>query len=132
MDLVSMDTVTMGTVTTKDTDVRRESYFLTMIQIVIAVMGIVTNLIVIIVFLKDKNLRKKIPNICIINQVSRILLSVADPGFPRGGCTNPIGSAINFNVAKFCRNLHGNESNWTEEKGWPRVPSPLRTANVSF
>ena len=66
-----MTTVTMDEVTTTYTDVQGESYFLTMIQNVIAAMGILTNLIVIIVFLKDKNLRKKIPNICIINQVSR-------------------------------------------------------------
>ena len=107
MDTVSMNTVTMDTVTTPDPDVAGESYFLTMIQIIIAASGIVTNLIVIIVFLKDKNLRKKIPNICIINQVSRLVLSMEDSRFPRGGCTNPRVTASNFNVAKFCRKLHG-------------------------
>ena len=131
MDTVSMNTVTMDTVsmntvtTTTDTDVTGELYFLTMIQIVIAVLGIITNLIVIIVFLKDKNLRKKIPNICIINQVSRLVHSMADPRFPRGGCTNPRVSASNFNVAKFCRKLHVNENNWTEGRGGHAFPAPL-------
>ena len=42
------------------------------LQLVIANLGITTNLIVIIVFLNHKKLRRKIPNICIINQVSVI------------------------------------------------------------
>ena len=37
---------------------------------VIASVGIVTNLTVIVVFLNHRKLRRKIPNICIINQVS--------------------------------------------------------------
>ena len=37
--------------------------------LVIACTGMVTNLIVVIVFLNDRKLRRKIPNICIINQV---------------------------------------------------------------
>ena len=137
MHAVSMDPVTTDTVTTTDPDVAGESYFLTMIQIVIAVLGIVTNLIVIIVFSKDKNLRKKIPNICIINQVSRLVLSMADPRFPRGGCTNPRVSASNFNVAKFCRKLHGKERNWTEERGSHAFPAsplepPMFLSNISM
>ena len=35
----------------------------------IASVGIVTNLTVIVVFLTDRKLRRKVPNICIINQV---------------------------------------------------------------
>ena len=42
------------------------------LQLVIASLGITTNLIVVVVFLNHKKLRKKIPNICIINQVSII------------------------------------------------------------
>ena len=38
----------------------------------IACVGIFTNAIVVIVFLNDRKLRKKIPNICIINQVGTI------------------------------------------------------------
>ena len=38
-------------------------------SIVIASVGIVANFTVIVVFLKDKKMRKKIPNIFIINQV---------------------------------------------------------------
>ena len=38
----------------------------------ISSVGIVTNVTVIIVFLNDKKLRKKIPNIFIINQVGLI------------------------------------------------------------
>ena len=39
------------------------------IQVIIASMGVITNIIVVIVFLNDRKLRRKIPNICIINQV---------------------------------------------------------------
>ena len=39
------------------------------LQLVIASLGITTNLIVVVVFLNHKKLRRKIPNICIINQV---------------------------------------------------------------
>ena len=46
-----------------------EPYYLTLIQIAIATSGIITNLIVVMVLLKDEKLRAKIPNICIINQV---------------------------------------------------------------
>ena len=42
------------------------------LQLVIASLGITTNLIVVVVFLNHKKLRRKIPNICIINQVSVI------------------------------------------------------------
>ena len=43
------------------------------LQLVIASLGITTNLIVVVVFLNHKKLRRKIPNICIINQVSAII-----------------------------------------------------------
>ena len=39
------------------------------LQLVIASMGLITNNIVVIVFLNDRKMRRKIPNICIINQV---------------------------------------------------------------
>ena len=39
------------------------------VQVAIGSMGIITNIIVVIVFLKDRKMRRKIPNICIINQV---------------------------------------------------------------
>ena len=42
---------------------------LKILQLVIASMGVITNIIVVIVFLNDRKLRRKIPNICIINQV---------------------------------------------------------------
>ena len=42
------------------------------LQIVISSLGITTNLTVVVVFLNHKKLRRKIPNICIINQVSVI------------------------------------------------------------
>ena len=35
----------------------------------IACVGIITNAVVVIVFLNERKLRRKIPNICIINQV---------------------------------------------------------------
>ena len=43
--------------------------FMKILQITIASMGMVTNLVVVIVFLNDRKLRRKIPDICIINQV---------------------------------------------------------------
>ena len=46
---------------------------LKILQLVIASMGIITNIIVVIVFLNDRKLRRKIPNICIINQVGTVL-----------------------------------------------------------
>ena len=39
------------------------------LQIVIATSGIITNITVVVVFAKDRTMRRKIPNICIINQV---------------------------------------------------------------
>ena len=39
------------------------------IIIIIACVGVITNIVVVIVFLNDRKLRRKIPNICIINQV---------------------------------------------------------------
>ena len=44
------------------------------LQVSIASMGMITNVVVIIVFLNDRKLRRKIPNICIINQVCIFLL----------------------------------------------------------
>ena len=46
------------------------------VQSTIASVGIVTNLTVIVVFLNHKKLRRKIPNIFIINQVRYILLFI--------------------------------------------------------
>ena len=40
-------------------------------QNVIALLGMITNLVVVIVFLNHKEFRQKIPNIFIINQVSK-------------------------------------------------------------
>ena len=42
---------------------------------IIASVGIVTNLTVVIVFMNHKKLKHKIPNICIINQVSFFFLA---------------------------------------------------------
>ena len=42
------------------------------LQLVIASLGITTNLIVVVVFLNHKKLRCKIANICIINQVRHL------------------------------------------------------------
>ena len=43
---------------------------------VIACVGIVTNLTVAVVILNDRKLRRKVPNICIINQVGFIICEV--------------------------------------------------------
>ena len=58
-----------------DTDIMNKSNeseqfnCLKILQLLIASMGVITNIIVVIVFLNDRKLRRKIPNICIINQV---------------------------------------------------------------
>ena len=39
------------------------------IIVIIACVGVITNIVVVIVFLNDRKMRRKIPNICIINQV---------------------------------------------------------------
>ena len=41
--------------------------------------------------------------------VSYLYLSVADPGFPRGGGANPKGEAPTYYLAIFSRKLHENE-----------------------
>ena len=46
---------------------------MTIVQSGIASIGIISNFIVVIVFLNDRKLRSKIPNIFIINQVSSYL-----------------------------------------------------------
>ena len=43
------------------------------IQMAIASTGMITNSVVVIVFLNDGKMRRKIPNICIINQVCTLL-----------------------------------------------------------
>ena len=45
-------------------------YLMKILKLVIASLGIITNFFVVVVFLNHKKLRRKIPNICIINQVS--------------------------------------------------------------
>ena len=39
------------------------------LQVVIASSGVFTNITVVVIFANDRTMRKKIPNICIINQV---------------------------------------------------------------
>ena len=46
---------------------------MTIVQSSIASIGIISNFIVVIAFLNDRKLRRKIPNIFIINQVSSYL-----------------------------------------------------------
>ena len=69
----SDDTVTTidssGTDRSSDNDVD----VMMVLSSVIASVGVVSNLIVAAVFLNDKKLRRKIPNIFIINQVSYFL-----------------------------------------------------------
>ena len=55
---------------------------LKILQLVIASVGIITNIIVVVVFLNDRKMRRKIPNICIINQVCVLLFQV----FPTTMC----------------------------------------------
>ena len=43
------------------------------LQIVIASLGIITNITVVAVFVNDRTMRRRIPNICIMNQVGIFL-----------------------------------------------------------
>ena len=66
--MVTKETVTMGEMNASGGyDVMK------ILQVVIACLGVFTNLIVVVVFLNNKQMRRKIPNICIINQVSTLL-----------------------------------------------------------
>ena len=49
---------------------------LKILQLVIGCVGAITNIIVVIVFLNDRKMRRKIPNICIINQVCVFLFDL--------------------------------------------------------
>ena len=52
------------------------------------------------------------------------LITVADPGFPRGGGANPLGVPT-CNFAKFFQKLYEIEKNWTPRGvRVPRTPSP--------
>ena len=68
--MVPVNTVTMETVTMGERNVSAGYDVMKILQIVIACLGVLTNLIVVIVFLHNKQMRRKIPNVCIINQVS--------------------------------------------------------------
>ena len=72
MDNITMDAVTMNTVAMGDVEGSTGYDAMEILQIMIASSGIITNLTVVIVFLNDKKLRRKTPNICIINQVSDV------------------------------------------------------------
>ena len=69
MDNITMDAVTMDPVAMGDREGSTGYDVMEILQMVIASSGIITNLTVVIVFLNDKKLRRKTPNICIINQV---------------------------------------------------------------
>ena len=78
MSVVSMETITGNRLITEDdkdvvtmapTDNTLD--VLQILHLIISSSGIFTNLIVVVVFLNDQKLRRKTPNICIINQVGR-------------------------------------------------------------
>ena len=49
-----------------------------------------------------------------------VLLSVADPGFPRGGGANSPGGMPTYNFAKISQKLHEIERIWTPRGGGAR------------
>ena len=51
---------------------------------------------------------------------TKLLNTVADPGFPRGGGTNPKGGVPTYYLINFSRKLHENE----EILGVSRAPPP--------
>ena len=67
--MVTMDNITMDTFAMGDVEGSTGYDVMEILQIIIASSGIITNLTVVVVFLNDKKLRRKTPNICIINQV---------------------------------------------------------------
>ena len=57
-------------------------------------------------------------------------LSVADPGFPRGGAPTPRGGPT-YDFAKFSQKLHEIERIWTPRgEGRMSLAHPLRSATV--
>ena len=68
----------VSTVQNKSGETENETNTMGIVHSVIASVGIVTNLTVIVVFLNDRKLRRKVPNICIINQVGLIAASKQD------------------------------------------------------
>ena len=66
------ENVTDFTNTTANEDNSENFNGMKIVILVIACVGIITNAVVAIVFLNDRKLRRKIPNICIINQVGTI------------------------------------------------------------
>ena len=69
---------TTGYMLNKSTDEDSRTLSILVIQSAIACIGIVSNLTVIVVFLNHKKLRRKIPNIFIINQVRAMSISVKE------------------------------------------------------
>ena len=57
-----------------------------------------------------------------------VKIGLADPGFPRGGDTNPpgvVGGAPTYNFTKFSQNMHEIEKNWTPSgERVPGIPAP--------
>ena len=62
----------VSTIDNKSGETKDEPNTMGIVHSVIASVGIVTNFTVIVVFLNHRKLRRKVPNICIINQVSFI------------------------------------------------------------
>ena len=55
--------------------------------------------------------------------------TVADPGFPRGGGTNPKGGAPTYYLANLFQKLHENEE-IMGQRGGARPLRPLRSATA--
>ena len=70
-----IEALTTETNITESRDISIKYDVMRILQITIATSGIITNLAVIVVFVNDKTLRRKVPNICIINQVSTHFLT---------------------------------------------------------
>ena len=51
-----------------------------------------------------------------------LIVSVADPGFPRGGDANSQGGVSTYDFARFSQKLHEIERIWTPEGGTPHAP----------
>ena len=52
-------------------------------------------------------------------------ISVADPGFPRGGGANPKGGRPTYYLANFSRKLHENEEILGQRRGAHPLRPPL-------
>ena len=66
----------------------------------------------------------------IFHYFSHFTISVADLGFPRGGCAKPKGGAPTYYLPNFSRNCMKMKKFWPRGGGGPVPGAPLRSATA--